>query len=88
MPSPRRRSRSLRIVHKKLPGGRLTFHYRKKKPKKAHCANCKKILHGVPRERPYRMRNMPKTMKRPERMFGGVLCSSCSRRTIIENVRK
>jgi len=88
MPTPRRRSRSLRIVHKKLPGGRLTIHYLKRKPGKAKCSNCKRILSGVPRERPYKMHKLPKTMKRPERMFGGILCTICSRKNIKEMIRK
>ncbi|MEK6861302.1 MAG: 50S ribosomal protein L34e [Nanoarchaeota archaeon] len=88
MPSPRRRSRSLRIVYKKLPGGRLTIHYHKKKPSKAQCAGCGRALAGVPRERPYKMRNLPKTMKRPERMFGGIFCTVCSRRKLKDMVRK
>jgi ribosomal protein L34E len=30
---------------------------------------------------------MPKTQKRPERPFGGMLCSACMRRKIITNNR-
>ena len=88
MPTPRRRSRSLRRVYKKLPGGRLTIHYRKRKPKNAKCANCDRLLAGVPRERPHIMRNLPKTKKRPERLFGGKLCTVCSRLAIKEFARK
>lgn len=88
MPSPSRRSRSFRIVYKKLPGGRLTIHYRKRKPKKAKCANCDRNLSGVPREIQSVMRKLPKTKKRPERMFGGVLCTVCSRKKLKEIVRK
>jgi len=33
------------------------------------------------------MRNMPKTKKRPERPFGGVLCSKCSREEIVSRIR-
>ena len=51
----------------------------RKKPKIAKCAICKKPLHGVPREIPSRMRKMAKTEKRPERPFGGYLCSECMR---------
>ena len=55
------------------------MHYRKRKPSSAVCGNCHEELHGVPRERPYVMRGLHKTEKRPERPFGGVLCSDCSR---------
>ena len=73
------RSRSLRKVKVKTPGGRVVTHYRKKKPKIAHCFECGAILKGVPRERPTKMKNMAMTKKRPERPFGGVLCSKCMR---------
>jgi len=84
MPSPKLRSRSLRRVQRKLPGGRTVVHYTRKKPGKAKCSNCGSILMGVPRELPYKMRTMAKTKKRPQRPYGGVLCSSCTRTKIIE----
>ena len=87
MPRPSRRSRTLRRIYKKVTKG-VKLVYKKRKPKKAHCGNCGSALKGVPRERPYKMRTMPKSQKRPERMFGGVLCSKCSRREIIKRVRK
>ena len=88
MPAPRYRSRSLRRIHKKTPGGRTVIHYKKKKPSKAICAKCGDLLKGVPRERPYKMQNMAKTKKRAERPYGGVLCSRCMRRLMIEKIRK
>jgi len=87
MPAPRQRNRSLRKVKVRVPGGRNTTHYRKRKPAKAVCSACGKILKGVPRERPYKMRKMGKTEKRPERPFGGNLCSECSRKRMIEKAR-
>lgn len=88
MPAPRLRSRSLRRIYRKVPGGRVSLQYKKRKPKAARCGNCGAILKGIPRERPFRMRNMAKTKKRPERPFGGVLCSKCMRQTIIDKVRQ
>ena len=76
------RSTSLRKVKVKTPGGRVTTHYRKKKPKSAHCAGCGIVLPGVPRERHVKMQNMPKTKKRPQRKFGGTLCTRCSRQVL------
>ena len=87
MPAPRLRSRSLRRVFRKVPGGRVSIHYKKRKPKAAKCGNCGAILKGVPRELPYKMRSMTKTKKRPERPFGGVLCSKCMRKEIINKIR-
>jgi len=75
-------TRSLRRVKKRTPGGRLIVQYKKRKPKIAHCAKCKRMLQGVPRKR--LIMKVPKTGRRPERPYGGVLCSSCSRKLIIE----
>jgi len=79
MPEGRFKSRSMKRVFRKVPGGRTVLHYKRKKPKKAHCAGCGGLLSGVPRENSITMKNMPKTKKRPERPFGGVLCSRCMR---------
>ncbi|MEK6922385.1 MAG: 50S ribosomal protein L34e [Nanoarchaeota archaeon] len=79
------KTRSLRRVKKRTPGGKLIIRYLKRKPKIAHCANCRKILHGVPRVRAVEMRRLPKVQRRPQRPYGGKLCSACSRKFIIEN---
>jgi large subunit ribosomal protein L34e len=84
----RLRSRSRRKIFVKVPGARTSIHYRKRKPQPAKCANCGSVLKGVPRELPYKMRSMAKTKKRPERPFGGVLCSNCAREEIININRK
>ncbi len=84
MPAPRFRTRTFRKVFVKTPGSKTVLHYRKRKPKKQVCANCKKPLSGVVRERPYKMQNLAKTKKRPERSYGGVLCSKCSRLKLTE----
>jgi len=81
------RSRSLRRVKVKTPGGNVVTHFKKSKPKAAHCASCGDVLKGVPRERPVKMQNMAKTKKRPERPFGGVLCSRCSREVFREKAK-
>ena len=88
MPAPRLRSRSLRKVFRKVPGGGVSIHYKKKKPKPARCGNCGAVLKGIPREFPFRMRRMAKTKKRPERPYGGVLCSKCMRIEMINKVRQ
>jgi len=88
MVAGRYKSRTLRRKQVRTPGGRIKTHYLKRKPKKAHCAGCGAVLSGVPRERPFIMRNLAKTKKRPERPFGGVLCSKCSRDLIKRQARK
>jgi len=84
----RKKSRTFRRVFKKTPGGITKKYYLKRKPAKAQCAGCRQNLKGVPRERPFKMQNMPKTKKRPDRPYGGVLCSRCMRKKIIEQIRK
>ncbi|MCD6402886.1 MAG: 50S ribosomal protein L34e [Candidatus Aenigmarchaeota archaeon] len=76
------RSRSRRRVKVKTPGGRVVIRLERRKPKQARCARCGKPLHGVPRELPSKMKNLPKTKKRPERPYGGYLCSECMREVI------
>jgi large subunit ribosomal protein L34e len=87
MVAPKHKSHSLRKVFKKTPGNRNVVHYEKRKPNKAVCTLCGKPLSGVARDLPSRIKNMPKSSKRPERPYGGVLCSSCMRRVIVEETR-
>ncbi|MBN1544263.1 50S ribosomal protein L34e [Candidatus Woesearchaeota archaeon] len=88
MVKPNRRSRTLRRVYRRTPGSRTVLQFKKRKPSKAECSQCGRVLAGVPRERPYKMQRMPKTKKRPERPYGGNLCSSCMRKAIIAKARK
>ena len=82
MTKARKRSRSLRRVKVRLPSGKVKIRYEKRKPKQAKCAICGKPLHGVPRE----TRNLAKTKKRPERPYGGYLCSRCMREVIKQKI--
>jgi large subunit ribosomal protein L34e len=77
------KSRTFRRVNVRL-AKRTTTHYIKPKPVQAHCGKCRKVLHGIPRGRPSQIAKLSKTERRPERVYGGVLCSACSRRLIIE----
>ena len=87
MPKPHQRSTSLRKVKKKLPGGGLKQVFLRRKPKKAVCASCRKPLSGVARGRPYKIKKLAKTQRRPERPYGGVLCSSCTRKLNINKAK-
>ena len=71
----------------KSPSGRVVIHYRVRDPKPAKCGNCGAVLKGVPSKRPAALKKIPKTSRRPERPYGGVLCSSCARKKIIAEVR-
>lgn len=71
----------------RTPGGRTVERHMRRKPSKAVCAGCGLELKGVPRELPVKMANLPKTHKRPERPYGGVLCSSCMRSKLKDAAR-
>jgi len=87
MPEPRKRSRSLRRVYKNTPGGKNVIHYEKRKPKLGVCPVTGETLKGVPRLRPYRMQNMPKSSKRPSRPYGGCLSSRATRALMKQKAR-
>ncbi|MAF99162.1 MAG: 50S ribosomal protein L34e [Nanoarchaeota archaeon] len=88
MPSGRHKSKTFRKVFVRTPGGNTAVHHRRRKPSKAHCASCKTQLAGVPRELPSQLKKIPKTQRRPERPFGGQLCSGCMRTKIKSQVRQ
>jgi large subunit ribosomal protein L34e len=81
------KSRKHRRVWVKTPGGTTKMIYKRRKPAKAQCAKCRVTLKGMPVEQRYKMRNMAKTKKRPERPYGGILCTKCSRELIAEKAR-
>ncbi len=76
MVRPALRSRGVRRVYRRTPGGRTVIHYDRLRKAKARCAICGRELGGVPIDA-MELRKLPKSLKRPERMFGGVLCPSC-----------
>ena len=88
MPQQPFRTRSLRRVKIRTPGGKLKISYRQRKPSKAKCMICKKQLPGIPREIPVKLKKLSRTQKRPSRPYAGMLCSSCMRRKIIEKARQ
>ncbi len=79
MTKPMHKSGSMRKVKRRTPGGKVSLQHRRSKPSIAKCGNCGAKLSGVARERPSKMTRMPKTKKRPERPFGGNLCTKCLR---------
>ncbi len=83
-----KKSRTQKRIFKKTPGGRTVVHYRKSRPSRPKCGECGAILHGVPAKRKNGLSKMSKTQKRPSRPYGGVLCSKCMRKRIVEEARK
>ena len=79
MVRPMHRSRTLRRVAVRLPGGETTIHYKQRKPSKARCAQTGEPLHGIPRGTPSQMKALAKSKKRPSRPFGGFLSSRAMR---------
>lgn len=81
------RSRKRRRVKVRIPGGKTKLVYKRRKPSAAKCAKCGAVLKGVPRALSAGINKLAKTQRRPERPYGGVLCSKCMRRKIIGKVR-
>ena len=88
MVAPRFRSRRFRRVHVRTPGGKVVLHHERRKPGKAQCGLCGEYLKGVPRGIMSFVGKLSKTQRRPERPYGGVLCSKCMRKTFVEKARK
>ena len=82
-----KKSRTYRRVAKRTPGSKVKITYQRRKPSKAACGKCGANLKGVPRELPHKMQSLPKTQKRPDRAFGGNLCTKCSRETLRQKAR-
>jgi large subunit ribosomal protein L34e len=58
-----------------------------RKVRRARCAVCGKPLHGVPRLKQTEMRKLPKTKRRPERPYGGYMCTVCTREQLRQKAR-
>lgn len=86
MVSGKHKSRSRRRVFVKT-SGKTRIHYKKRKPSKAKCGKCGAVLKGVPNVRASKLKKITKTKKRPERPFGGVLCSKCMRLEIKRRIK-
>lgn len=83
MVKPYQRSHSMARLKRVTPGNRNTIIYRRRKPKRSHCAVCGAILGGVPQKRPTKMSHLPKVMKRPERQYGGRVCHNCIKKELL-----
>ncbi len=88
MVAPRFRSRSFRRVYVKTPGGNTVLRHKRRKPGKAQCSMCGDYLKGVASGISFNVKKLSKTQRRPERPFGGILCSKCMRKTMIDKARK
>lgn len=87
MPIPSRRSRSVTRKAVRTPSGKISMHFTKRQPSRAQCGRCGAVLQGVPRVRAMVLKRLPKSKKRPQRPYGGNLCSSCMRQLFVEKAR-
>lgn len=86
MVAPRLRSNSAKIRQRRSPSGKTILLIRPKKLSTATCALCKAKLNAVPTSREKHSKKS-KTEKRPERIFGGVLCANCVQSLLKERAR-
>lgn len=75
-------------VKVRTPSGKVVMRFKARKPAFAKCAACGKTLHGVKRLGRAELRKLAKSERRPERPYGGYLCTECSRETLRERARK
>jgi large subunit ribosomal protein L34e len=85
MPAPKHRSRRFRKVFVKT-ASQVKTHFRKRKPSRQKCPECGNPVKGVARARATKLKQIPKSKKVASRKFSN-LCSSCSRKKLIEKAR-
>lgn len=77
MPRPAHRTNFVIKKRVRTPGGRTVTHYTRRNHSVPKCARCGRPLAGVVSGLPKKVKRYSRTRKRPNRMFGGVLCPSC-----------
>ncbi|MGQ9460702.1 MAG: 50S ribosomal protein L34e [Candidatus Bathyarchaeaceae archaeon] len=77
MPRPSLRTRSRKRHSVRLPGGRAETHYKREKNPVSRCTRCGRGLSGLPRSTSSKLRKLPASQRKLERMYGGQLCHSC-----------
>ncbi len=88
MSTPSRlKSRTFRRVKKVTPGNKDVTHFVKRKPGAPVCAVTGQKLHGIKPATPSGLKKIPKTSRRPDRPYGGVLSSKAMREIIREKAR-
>ncbi len=80
MPRPAHRSRTVKKVYVRTPGGKVVVHYRRKKVNPPRCAKCGKPLNGFPK---MKLKEARKGHRPPGRPYAGYLCHKCLSRGIV-----
>ena len=88
MPEPSRRTKSRKPRSLRLPGGTLQTHYKQERPGARQCSRCGREISGVPRSVPSKVRKLPASQRRVERIYGGQLCHGCLRDLLKEAARR
>jgi len=65
----------------------MDTHFKREKIDASYCARCGQMLLGVPRLTSSKIRKLPASQRRVERMYGGQLCHSCIRNLLKQAVR-
>lgn len=79
---PKRSDRTSKKRKYTTPGGLKKVEYHKRKHSKHYCGRCSVELSGVPTQ----IKGLSKSKKAPNRPYGGVYCSNCSRIVIRKKV--
>lgn len=82
------RSRTFRRIKNRLSASRVVVKYAYRNVSLPSCGSCGSVLPGVKNMRCVESRTSPKTFKRSQRPFGGVLCSKCMRDVFVAKARK
>lgn len=77
----------LKKRQRKTPSGKKIEIRKTKKTSPAGCALCGKRLNAVLNHSRAIVRKTPSTSRRPERVFGGVLCANCTRHVVKTKAR-
>lgn len=80
------KSRTLRRVKVRTPGGRTVTHYRQRNRQTSKCAVTKKPLRGLPRLTNRKFKNLNKSQKTVSRPYGGYMGHDALKTKILEEM--
>jgi len=86
VPRPGLRSKAQARKKVRTPGNRNVTHYWRRKPKKSHCAICKKPLQSISRLNSTKMKKSANTSRRANRLESGRYCAKCLQTILKETV--
>lgn len=75
------RSNKVKVV--RTPGGKLVYHYLKKKASGPKCGDCGYKLTGIPALRPREYSRIRKSQRTVARAYGGSRCGGCTKKKIL-----